>query len=366
MDEQQTNQSTLQPEQPQQVSNPEPVESFDSTQGNSGDGENLAVDGAALVDGELRLGDEFFSDFKDIEAEEGGGEGKREAVVDGNRTGEAIQTDIGQQQGTEPQQTPSYYTDDELASIPFQQWDLSRVGGDVVRYAQAVQKQIAQATARATAQAAPIPQLPDDIVKAPAPYTPRALSDDARKLACEKLGLKEAEDFDDYEGEHRAALELAMQELIQKRNSEISDYQRTKTEWDNLYRFHAELTQQPDYPEFCQWYMAELQKMNMSPLQMNDKLLEIVKNNGNRFGIVQQTILNWYRSFQNGKTAQKAQPQPQTQVTPQNPKPRVTPPAPLESTRGNNYQGGYRVNLSDFGQMSSDEQAEALIKLGLV
>ena len=366
MDEQQTNQSISQPEQPQpqQVSNPEPVESFDSTQGNSGDGENLAVDGAALVDGELRLGDEFFSDFKDIEAEEGGGEGKREAVVDGNRTGEAIQTDIGQQQETQPQQTPSYYTDDELASIPFQQWDLSRVGGDVVRYAQAVQKQIAQATARATAQAAPIPQLPDDIVKAPAPYTPRALSDDARKLACEKLGLKEAEDFDDYEGEHRAALELAMQELIQKRNTEISDYQRVKASWDALHRFNAELEQQPDYPEFCQWYIAELGKINMSTQHMNNNILNLVRSNGNDFGLAQQTILNWYKTFQSGKAAQRVQ--AQAQATPPKPKPRVAPPAPLESSKGNNYQGGYRVNLSDFGYMSSDEQAEALIKLGLV
>ena len=45
---------------------------------------------------------------------------------------------------------------------------------------------------------------------------------------------------------------------------------------------------------------------------------------------------------------------------------RTTVPPVLESTRGNNYVGKPSIMAEAFADMSSDEQAKALMKLGFV
>lgn len=332
--------------------------------------EQLGAEDMALVDGEIKFGDasKFFGDLGDSDETEQPEDYKNTAKDPS--TEKDLQEQKNQQNQQELAERPPVYTDEELATIPFQQWDISRLNGDVARYAQAVQRQIQQMATQTRVQSMQVAPLPPEVGTEPKQYTPKELSDAAKKLACEKLGITEADDFDDYDSEHRAAMELAMQELIQKRSSETANFQRVKSAWTQLQRFNAELAQQPDFNDFNNWCIGGWQKAGISVVQVNNSLYKLAADNGYDFGLVQQAMLGLYQDYQNFKhskqNASQVQQQPSTQVTPQRQKTRATPPPLLESTRGNNYAGKHTVDLKTFGQMSSDEQAEALIELGLV
>ena len=84
--------------------------------------EKLAKDGVRLrEDGNLEFGDEFFTDIPDSAEEE--------------------------------TKAPNYYTDDELRMIPFEQWDLNRLNGDVGKFAYEVQRQLQQRVENRQSQA---------------------------------------------------------------------------------------------------------------------------------------------------------------------------------------------------------------------
>ena len=310
--------------------------------------EELPPDGVRLKDdGEIEFGEQFFGEMKD-EPEEAPEQAEPKA--------------------------PKYYTDEELDRIPFTQWDLSRLNGDVGKYALHVQRQLQRQQEYARTQAMQSQPLPPDIVE-PKAYTHKELSEDALKLACEKLGIEDADDFDSYENEHRAAFELAMQELNQKRNAEITSYQNVLRSWNENIKYQYELTQRPDYNEFFQWYMNECQKSGYTLPQIENELYNIVKQNGNNFGVVKQVVEGWYQIFRQQRSASN----PRASMTSQRPStntvlppqgirrvPRTSPPPVLESTRGNNYAVKPPIRAEAFAGMTSDEQANALIQLGLV
>ena len=166
----------------------------------------------------------------------------------------------------------------------------------------------------------------------------------------QRLGLEDPDDFDEYEGEHRAALNLAMQELASRRQSEIANYQRASGEFQQLQRFNAELAARPDFKEFDNWYINKLREKNLTPEQVNAGLWKYAENNGYRFGEIPGIIAGWYQEFQQSK----------------NSRPKAKVPPSLESTRGNNYDGGRSVNLSKLGDMDIDQQARALMSIGIV
>ena len=185
-------------------------------------------------------------------------------------------------------------------------------------------------------------------------YTPKELADESLKLACEKLGLEDADDFDAYENEHNSALELARQELLQKRNAEIAGYNQNVQGWQYNQRFQAELARQPDAEEFRAWVFGECQKAGKTAEQLFAGLNQRVKDSGNNYGIIPQIIGGWYQEFRQKKA--QAAPKPR----------RVSSPAVLEGSQGSGYGGMRRVNARDFGSMTPDEQAQALIKMGVV
>ena len=267
---------------------------------------------------------------------------------------------------------PDYYTDEELRNTPYEQWDDKRLNGDIGRFTPIVREQIERRNAQSRAQTIENIPMPQDIQKV-RPYTPRELSDEAMRLACEKLGLEDPEDFDDYEGEHRAAMQLAMNELMTRRNEEVQNYQRGHAEWGQLQKFNAELSQRPDFNEFNQWYMSKLQQAGVTAEQVNNGLHQYARRSGNRFSVIPQIIGSWYQEYQREKGGSR---QPsydaQTSRYPQYegqssryPKRAAKPPV-LESTRGNDYGGRRRINPKTFGDMDSDEQASALMRMGLV
>ena len=290
--------------------------------------EELAPDGIRLNDGEVEFGEEFFGDMKDQPEEEP----KPEA--------------------------PKYYTDEELDQIPFTQWDLSRLNGEVGRYAQKVQQQLQRQQEYARSQAWENAPLPNDITE-PKAYTPQELSQEALKLACKKLGIEDTDEFDSYELDHKSAYELAAQELIQKRNAEMSGYQNALQSWRENARYQEELSRRPDFKEFAQWYLAQCRQGGFTPQQVDAGLYNMARQNGNNFGLIKQTMEGWYQTFKSQQAAKKpAQQKPRIS--------RVAKPPVLESTRGNNYAGRASIRANEFAGMTDDEQAEALIKMGVV
>lgn len=290
--------------------------------------EELAPDEVRLNDGEVEFGEEFFGDMKDQPEEEP----KPEAA--------------------------KYYTDEELDKIPFTQWDLSRLNGDVGRYAQKVQQQLQRQQEYARSQAWENAPLPNDITE-PKAYTPQELSQEALKLACEKLGIEDTDEFDSYELEHKSAYELAVNELMQKRNAEISGYQNVLQSWRENARYQEELSRRPDFREFAQWYLGECQRGGVTPQQVDESLYNMARANGNNFGLIKQKMEGWYQIFKSQQAAKKpAQQKPRIS--------RIPKPPVLESTRGNSYAGRPSIRAKDFADMTDEEQAEALIKMGVV
>lgn len=265
-------------------------------------------------DGEVNFRDDFFGDVKD-----------------------------------EPEaEAPKYYTAEELTDTPYEEWDIERLPEDVRRYADIVRSQMV--ARQAQAQRPQRPTTPPGY-EAPHEYTPKELAEDAQKLAVQKLGLTDADEFDDYEPEHRAALNMAMQELVQKDYAARQTYARVTREYQDLQRFNDEMTRRPDWLEFDRWFAGRMKAENLTPEQVNAALSAAVNSNGGgNWSAVQKAMTQWYREFQAGKQSGRGRAQ--------------RPPA-LEST-SSGYEGRGSINLRDFGDMDMDRQAQALMKLGIV
>ena len=288
--------------------------------------------------------------------------------ADGNvEFGENFFGDVHEKTKDEARNEPKYYTDDELRATPYEQWDTERLSGDISKFVPIVREQLQHRQAQSRAQTIENIPMPSDIQEVK-PYTPHELSEEAMKLACEKLGLEAPEDFDDYEADHRAAMQLAMNELMEKRNAEVAGYQRGQSEWGQLQKFNAELSRRPDFEDFNEWYRGKLQEAGVTAEQVNAGLYQYARSNGNRFSVIPQIIGTWYGEYQRERSGNR---QPRYEArTARYPQPntaaRRSKPPVLESTRGNDYGGRKRINLETFGDLDSDEQASALMRMGLV
>lgn len=279
--------------------------------------------------GELKFRDDFFGDMPDSTDEE--------------------------------QQSPKYYTDEELQNTPYEQWDFNRMPDEVKRYAQYLN---AQTQARNEAylrqqQVAQRPQTPPFIQEVK-PYTAKELASEAEQLAVQRLGLDDPDDFDAYESEHQAALNMAMQELSQKRNNEVAAYQRQMGDYQQLQILNANIAASPDFGEFKDWFVKKARSEGTTPAQLNRQLAEYA-NNTHDFGKVRDTVLGWYQLYQRersgkGNTRGNARPAQRN---------RQMPPK-LESTRGGGYDSRRSVNLKNFGDLDPDAQAQVLMDMGIV
>lgn len=272
-----------------------------------------------------------------------------------------------------PDTEPNFYTEEELRNIPYERWEESRLNGDIRKFTPIVREQLARRNAQARAQSLQNIPLPSDIAEVK-PYTPQELSTEALQLASQKLGLENPEDFDDYEPEHRAAMQLAMNELMERRNAEVQGYRRGQSEWGQLQKFNAELSQRSDFNEFNEWYMGKLQEAGVTAEQVNAGLYQYARSNGNRFSVIPQIISTWYMEYQrergNGNGRGNSQPMSRNSagyngMSSRN-TPRASRPPVLESTRGNDYGGSRRVDMNAFSDMDDDNQAAALMRMGIV
>jgi len=284
----------------------------------------------SIQDGEVNFRDDFFGDVPD-------------------KTGE----ENASQPSNVQKQVPNYYTDEELQNIPADQWDKSRMPDDVRRYYEAFQNQIAAYERQQEIQQRA--QTPPSFLTQPKQLTPKELNDEAMKVAVERLGLKSDDDYDVYDDEHRAALDIARQEILQRNATETADYQRKAGEYQNWVNFSRLLISQPDFNEFKNWYLGEVQKSGNTPEQIDEGLKRVAQTQG--FGAVQGIWTEFYRQFRASKA--------QSQNKPVS-RPRAKMPAPLESTRGGNNDGKRIVNMKDFGNLDEDAQVQALMDMGIV
>ena len=240
---------------------------------------------------------------------------------------------------------PRYYTQEELINTPYEQWQLDRMPEELRGYAQIVAQQI-QAR-RAQQQIQQRPANPPEFTP-PRSYTPKELSEEAQRIAVQKLGLDDPDDFDDYEPEHRAALNMAMNELVQQNYAAQSNYNRIAREYQNLQQFNAGIASRPDYKEFDNWFGNRLRELKIAPEALDNYLTSYVRQTGN-YSVIQNAIAGWFNQFQQEKGNSRA--------------PR---PPMMESTRGQPYDFVRGVNMRDFGDMDTEQQAQTIMRMGYV
>lgn len=246
-------------------------------------------------------------------------------------------------------EVPPLYTQDELRQTPFEQWDVNRLEGDVKDYVPLVREQMQRRQMELSmAQRPTTPPM----FNAPQQYTPKELAEDAQKLACEKLGLDDPDDFDEYESEHRAALNLAMQELSNRRNAEVAAYQQVANDYRNLQDFNAALIRQPDYAEFDRWFSGKLREAKVTPAQVDAGFSEYIRRSGGDFRGIQGVISNWYQEFKSERGHSTVG--------------RSNRPPVLEGAGGSGYEGHRRMDMRGFGNLDPDGQARALMQMGIV
>lgn len=295
--------------EPDYTPEPEPIEDYDAPPMPDGRASEIALDDET---GDVKFSEDFFDN-------------KPES-----------QPDLEQ---------PRYYTHEELQNTPFEQWQKERVPEELRDYYDIVANQLQSRNIQRQIQQRPATP---PAFEAPRQYTPKELSEEAQRIAVERLGLEDPDDFDDYEPEHRAALNMAMNELVQQNYAARQNYARIAQSYQNLQQFNAQLAARSDYKEFDSWFDGKLKELKITPQVMDNYLTNYARQTGN-YGAIQNALAGWYSQFLQEKGTSRA-------------------PAPpmMESSRGQPYETYRGVNLRDFGDMDTDGQAKELMRMGFI
>ena len=254
--------------------------------------------------------------------------------------------DESKPESPQPKPEEQGLSDDYLRDTPFEQWDESKIKGDVSRYLPFMKEQLArrQAQANFIQQQQQIQQ--QNAENIPKPYTPKELAADGKKLAAQRLGLDSDEDIDMYEPDHYAAMQQAVKELNEQREAQIRNYQGLSQAQMNFGAYMADLQARPYFKDFDNFFTASLAKTGQTP-QM---VIDYVKRTG-KYNDLQRTVETMHRRYlemQHNANKSKA---------------RVPN---VENTNNAVATGGRVFNLSAFKEMNDDEQAQALINAGYV
>lgn len=254
--------------------------------------------------------------------------------------------DESKPESPQPKPEEQGLSDDYLRDTPFEQWDESKIKGDVSRYLPFMKEQLArrQAQANFIQQQQQIQQ--QNAENIPKPYTPKELAADGKKLAAQRLGLDSDEDIDMYEPVHYAAMQQAVKELNEQREAQIRNYQGLSQAQMNFGAYMADLQARPYFKDFDNFFTASLAKIGQTP-QM---VIDYVKRTG-KYNDLQRTVETMHRRYL------------ETQHNANKSNARVPN---VENTNNAAATGGRVFNLSAFREMSDDEQAQALINAGYV
>lgn len=254
--------------------------------------------------------------------------------------------DESKPESLQPKPEEQGLSDDYLRDTPFEQWDESKIKGDVSRYLPFMKEQLARRRAQANfiQQQQQIQQ--QNEANIPKPYTPKELAADGKKLAAQRLGLDSDEDIDMYEPDHYAAMQQAVKELNEQREAQIRNYQGLSQAQMNFGAYMADLQARPYFKDFDNFFTASLAKTGQTP-QM---VIDYVKRTG-KYNELQHTVETMHRRYlQMQHNANKSNARVPN----------------VENTNNAAATGGRVFNLSAFREMSDDEQAQALINAGYV
>ena len=325
----------------------------DNQELNTQDNQNIEEPEIAIQDGEVKFRDDFFGDIDDE---------PKPDEIERQEEPERVETQETSQAQEPPQ---ALYTDEEYRNTPFTQWNIDRLPEAVKPYANAVREQMiaSQRQQQIQYQIANNPEKPPYIQEVKE-YTVDELSSEAEKLACQKLGITDPEDFEPaYESRHAAAREIAMRELLQKRNEQVAYYRQQVNDYQYLRQVNAIIANQPDFNEYQKWFVEEAKRIGKTPEQMNEVLAQHAEAKHGGFKEIADVVTRWYQTFRQSKSQQAQQTQQrQLKFTS---KQRPSKPPVLEGTQGG-YQGKRTYNIKKFGELDNDQQAQALMDMGIV
>ena len=248
----------------------------------------------------------------------------------------------------EPKQEEQGLSADYLRDTPFEQWDESKIKGDVSQYLPYVKEQIARRQAQANFMAQQAEVQRQQAAQMPKPYTAKELAADANKLVRERLGLNADEDIDMYDPEHYAAMQQAVAELNAQRGEQIKAMQQATEGQAQFGRYWADLSAKSYFSDFDNWITGVLAQTGKSP-QM---LVDYVQQTGDYDG-ARRALSTWESAYLQQKRANYNQAKTNARV-------------PSIENANNAMQGGRRFNLAAFKEMDDEQQAQALINAGYV
>lgn len=326
--------------------------------------QQFADDGVALDDdGELKFGDKFFDAYREDQ-----GDAQEEQKPEQETPAAA----------TTP--APAFYTADELKAFesldgidPARFPEAMQPYIPVIRdYVMALQRQVGLLRSMEASRGMPQPPTqfqPQRQAQAPQPLGHKEIAEAARKLAAERLGVKQ-ESIDAYDPEHLAALNMAVQEVTARNRAEVVAYQgQAQAQFQaqqQLQRFAVDLASRPDFNEFDAWVTQKLAAAGMS----SDQLYAYAQQTGDLAG-VQRAVAEMYQEWkrqgaQTPQTLQNPQPSPQQPVQPLQQRGAVPSKVPVLENAAGAAQVKKTVDLRGFGDMDEDAQARALIEMGVV
>ena len=249
---------------------------------------------------------------------------------------EAVETEAQQQepeeqseQQAEPQ--PNYYSPEELARLELDQIDPSRLPPEVRPYYEAILK---EANLEKVQQ-----EQPDE----------KALYDQIQQVARQRVEQLFGEQFDELNPKHLAALAVEATKVAQQLERQMTAKQKI-----------AELAKSEPY--FAQIDQYAQEKLMELPYKEAIKIQQAMQN-----GDI-DTLLNYWeqcrREFYEKKLGVK-QEEPQQKPASKPTQPTQQPPK-VETAGKGEAETPVQINPRDFAGLSEDEQAQMLIKLGLV
>lgn len=192
----------------------------------------------------------------------------------------------------------------------------------------------------------------------------KELTQRAVDRAREMLGLPEDEDLDLYEPEHQMAFAQAAQEVAAEQTQAQAQAQLMAAQQEEEQQLAADIKALPDRQEFASWLDREMRLVGQTPEQVNARLNELSRQNGP--GTVRRIVGNWYRRYRD-EIGRQASTTPTSQTAAQQRTPqRAQRPPVLEGSAGTSPEGRKVFDLSKFGEMDADEQAQALRQMGIV
>ena len=235
----------------------------------------------------------------------------------------------------EPQKEVQYYTPEELANLEFSQIDPARVPPELKPYYEAILKAEAQ---KRQAQIQP-QQLPDE----------KELYDFVQSEARKRVEQKLGEQFDELNPKHLTALAIEAAKLTQEIEKKMV-----------VQRKINELRAQEPYFDQINEYIK--QKLDDLPAREYKKIMAAIQNDDlDVFLPFWEKMRKEFYQEKLGKAnaTEKIQAQPkQSQSEPEPPK--------VEGAGKGEVETPPTVKPQDFAKMSPEEQAEALIKLGII